>query len=407
MQKQKRVRRAKPARILTESEREYLVQGHLDLATEPRRILRFEFLCVTIGAFVMMLPFLIHTLLPALVPGPFAQTPPPAAVWSPVVALAVLAVAFLYANRRKSGESPDTLVLRSIKRAPLFLSAVSVVMILTGTSDLQRQFNFGRRVAVYADSRSRDSHTSPEVIDATVLAMVAIVAATGFMSLYARVVIKPSWLYQHALKEKMARLNPQEQTAPRTVADENRETVQIKLSEAIEKADLALFRVLLLSAVMYAAIGTSACLYFAFGRQRYLHDPVAASFGQLAYVLNLILVGEGFRVWLINLWHRRAAGAPDAQLLSDKCVRVLKWSLSNAAVALVYVWLLIHGGLDKGADLLIKHVIPGWSALQAWIFSNIIAVFALGVLSSLIASRIDRFFAQRRRKRRRASRRVA
>lgn len=391
----------KRAKALTDSEREYYIQGQLDLAAEPRRILRYEFLCVMTGSFVMTLPFLLHALFPALVPSAFAETPDPAVLWIPVIALAVVAAAFLYMSRRSATESGDRNVFPAMARvAPLFVSAASIVMIMTGTSDLQRQFALGRHLAAFIDSRGHDSHTSPAVVEWSLLAMVAIAAMVGLQTLHARVVIQPSWLYQHAMRERTAAMNRQVHAVPGTGAADNGEIMQVGLSEAVIEARVALYRVRLMAGFMYAAITSSACLYFAFGRQRYLHDPVAASFGILAYVLNLILAGEGFRVRLVNMRSMRRAGTAEAEVMFDSSVRVLKFSLGNAAVALVYVWLLSHGGLDKGADLLMKVIIPGWSRLQAFILSNVLTLIALGVLINMITNRIERMLSARRRRKR-------
>ena len=198
-------REKSPAEKLAElQERRYFLMAQMDLAMEPRRIIRFQTRCTIIGVVVGALPLLIHQVFPGRVASPFGNSPNMVAVWVPGFALAILAVSSWFANRQSQppGDIYSNDRFRSsMMTAAFFIAAAAVVMVATGISDLQREFTVPERIAAMIESAHKGDKTSPTVLHWVICGFAGLFVATFFQSLYVRIVVKPSWLYRHSLLE--------------------------------------------------------------------------------------------------------------------------------------------------------------------------------------------------------------
>jgi hypothetical protein len=391
-----------PAEKLAElQERRYFLMGQMDLAMQPRRIIRFQTRCTIIGAVVVALPLLIHQAFHGRVASPFGNPPNMVAVWVPGLALAILAVSSWFANTQKQRPGDSNRKFRSsIKTAAFFVAAAAVVMATTGISDLQREFTVPEHVAAMIESAHKGDKTSPTVLHWVICGFAALFVATFFQSLYVRIVVKPSWLYRQSLLEPP---NCDIESMPKNQAGTSGNPHRdAQLTYSLVEAR---YRTRFLCGGLYVMIAASAYLYFLFGRQRYMRDPIAFSFGLTAYLLNIVLVLGAFRsrrAYLVEL--RSNHMTPER---ASDFARIWRWSVGNAAAAIVYSLLLSRGGLDAFTDALQKAVIPNWTHFQTWVLSSLIAVSILNILCSLIAGWIGQRLSRSHYRRKRVAARAA
>jgi hypothetical protein len=136
-----------------------------------------------------------------------------------------------------------------------------------------------------------------------------------------------------------------------------------------------------------------------------MRDPVAFAFGFTAYLLNIVLVFGALRsLWAYLAELRSNHMTPER---ASDFARIWRWSVGNAAAAIVYSLLLSRGGLDAFTETLQKAVIPSWSHLQTWVLSNLIAVSILNILCSLIAGWIGQSLSRSHYRRKRVAARAA
>lgn len=390
--------KAERCRVLAQMER-------LEVAAETRRILRFEALATAIGSLVIIAPILIFKTFPNYVANPFGKPVTAAVSWGPSVTLTVLALAFvvqLLLIVRRHGPLRSTWTFQSIiASGALFIASASVVMIVTGTADLLRELTIPERLAFFIDSGSNgSSDTSPVVLHWLICAVVGAIAVSGLLVMFSNVVAKPSrW---HKLNQVAEGIAEPSSRAAKTDSVPGAYSPQPAIGGVDSKTDVWWSRVMTLSVLMYLNIIVSAFLYFKFGHTRYMRDSVAVSFGMSAYGLNLILVFEGFRTWLVDLKSMRRQ-IVDSRTATAKRSRIRKWALANAAAALVYISLLNHRGLDALAWFIQQQLLPGWTWLQTALLTNVVAVVVLSIINSIIANRLDRALTRWQRRRRKAS----
>jgi hypothetical protein len=351
---------------------------------------------------VMALPLLTYQLIPGRIASPFGNPPHMRVVWAPAVALAILAFSWRFANRRNNPpDDNQSKLLSSMRIAAFFIAAIGVVMVVTGVSDLQREFTIPERIAAIVESAHEGRQTSPAVLHWVICGFAGLSIATLFQWLYVRIVVKPSWFYQHSPLE-LSNHDVTESKPNKSVSTAGNRSREAELTYSLVDAR---YRTRFLCGCLYVMIAASAYLYFLFGRQRYMKDPVALSFGFTAYLLNIVLVFGAFR----SHW-AYVAELGSKHITPDRAAdfaRIWRWSLGNAAVAIFYSLLLSRGGLDALSDTLQKSVIPGWSRFQTWALSNLIAVSILNILCSLIAGWIGQSLSRSHYRRKRAATRGA
>jgi hypothetical protein len=395
MPTKKRPRRTIPS---TKFDQERYIEWRTHVAETPRRTMRFAGSCIIIGSFAMMLPILLHTLFPAWSPDPFAQRSDVVRLYGPAIVLTILVAVFAFFSRRRPFETSAEWLLRLCHGPlPLFSAITGIVMVLTGAADLQRQFGVGAYVATWVDSVSEKSRTSPAVVEGLILTMTFFAGMMLFLHLHSRFVLESSPLFTRTPGETTDASRRASSTPLGTSAAPTTRVTDPRIVDAVERLKLAWSRIVLQAIFMYAAIAASVYLYFVSGRDGYLHDPAAASTGMSAYILNLVIVFEGFRARWIGIRHQ-AVEATESETPTVLSQKIFRWSLTHGAVALVYVQLLRRGGLDKGADLLMNTVVPGLSRLEAFVMSSALGALALGLMGNQLSNYIDRLMKRRRRK---------